>query len=299
MLDTEFPTIDWKHPYELTPGELDVMERLETAFRNCEKLQNHMRLLLDKGGLYKIYNGNLLFHGCIPLNEDGSLKEIQIYGKTYKGRELYDVLEAYVRRAFYAVDREEQRKGRDILWFIWASPSSPLFGKDKMTTFERYFIAEKETHKETKGAYYHLLENEKVVDGMIREFGLDPETGHIINGHVPVHQGDGESPVKCNGKVIVIDGGFCKAYQKVTGIAGYTLIYNSYGLVLTAHEPFTSKEQAISKESDIVSNRVSVHYTSKRRLVGDTDTGRALKERIGELRQLLDAYRKGIIKEKK
>ena len=299
MLDTEFPTIDWKHPYELTPGELDVMERLETAFRNCEKLQNHMRLLLDKGGLYKIYNGNLLFHGCIPLNEDGSLKEIQIYGKTYKGRELYDVLEAYVRRAFYAVDREEQRKGRDILWFIWASPSSPLFGKDKMTTFERYFIADKETHKETKGAYYHLLENEKVVDGMIREFGLDPETGHIINGHVPVHQGDGESPVKCNGKVIVIDGGFCKAYQKVTGIAGYTLIYNSYGLVLTAHEPFTSKEQAISKESDIVSNRVSVHYTSKRRLVGDTDTGRALKERIGELRQLLDAYRKGIIKEKK
>lgn len=180
-----------------------------------------------------------------------------------------------------------------------ASPSSPLFGKDKMTTFERYFIADKETHKETKGAYYHLLENEKVVDGMIREFGLDPETGHIINGHVPVHQGDGESPVKCNGKVIVIDGGFCKAYQKVTGIAGYTLIYNSYGLVLTAHEPFTSKEQAISKESDIVSNRVSVHYTSKRRLVGDTDTGRALKERIGELRQLLDAYRKGIIKEKK
>ena len=299
MKDLNFPTIDWKHPYELTPGELDVMERLETAFRNCEKLQNHMRLLLDKGGLYKIYNGNLLFHGCIPLNEDGSLKEIQIYGKTYKGRELYDVLEAYVRRAFYAVDREEQRKGRDILWFIWASPSSPLFGKDKMTTFERYFIADKETHKETKGAYYHLLENEKVVDGMIREFGLDPETGHIINGHVPVHQGDGESPVKCNGKVIVIDGGFCKAYQKVTGIAGYTLIYNSYGLVLTAHEPFTSKEQAISKESDIVSNRVSVHYTSKRRLVGDTDTGRALKERIGELRQLLDAYRKGIIKEKK
>ena len=299
LLDTDFPTINWKHPYELTPGELDVIERLETAFRNCEKLQNHMRLLLDKGGLYKIYNGNLLFHGCIPLNEDGSLKEIQIYGKTYKGRELYDVLEAYVRRAFYAVDREEQRKGRDILWFIWASPSSPLFGKDKMTTFERYFIADKETHKETKGAYYHLLENEEVVDGMLREFGLDPETGHIINGHVPVHQGDGESPVKCNGKVIVIDGGFCKAYQKVTGIAGYTLIYNSYGLVLTAHEPFTSKEDAVSKESDIVSNRVSVHYTSKRRLVGDTDTGKALKERIGELMQLLDAYRKGIIKEKK
>lgn len=299
MLDTEFPTIDWKHPYELTAGERDVIERMETAFRNCEKLQKHMRLLLDKGGLYKIYNGNLLFHGCIPLNEDGSLKEIQIYGKKYKGRELYDILETYVRRAFFAVDSMEQRKGMDILWFIWASPSSPLFGKDKMTTFERYFIADKETHKETKGAYYHLLEDEKVVDTLLQEFDLSPEHGHIINGHVPVHQGEGESPVKCNGKVIVIDGGFCKAYQKVTGIAGYTLIYNSYGLILSAHEPFTSKEDAVSKESDIVSNRVSVHYTSKRRLVGDTDTGKALRERIEELMQLLDAYRKGYIKEKK
>ena len=299
MLDTEFPTIDWKHPYELTAGERDVIERMETAFRNCEKLQKHMRLLLDKGGLYKIYNGNLLFHGCIPLNEDGSLKEIQIYGKKYKGRELYDVLETYVRRAFFAVDSAEQRKGMDILWFIWASPSSPLFGKDKMTTFERYFIADKETHKETKGAYYRLLENENVVDTLLEEFGFSPKSGHIINGHVPVHQGEGESPVKCNGKVIVIDGGFCKAYQKVTGIAGYTLIYNSYGLILSAHEPFASKEQAVSQESDIVSNRVSVHYTSKRRLVGDTDTGKALRERIEELMQLLDAYRKGYIKEKK
>ena len=258
-----------------------------------------MRLLLEKGGLYKIYNGNLLFHGCIPLNEDGTLKEIQIYGKTYKGKELYDVLETYVRRAFFAVDSEEQRRGRDILWFIWASPSSPLFGKDKMTTFERYFIKDPATHKEIKGAYYHLLENEEVVNRMLEEFGLNPEEGHIINGHVPVHQGEGESPVKCGGKVIVIDGGFCKAYQKVTGIAGYTLIYNSYGLILSAHEPFTSAEKAVEEEKDIVSNRVAVHYTSKRRLVGDTDNGKQLKERIAELMQLLDAYRKGIIKEKK
>ena len=299
LLDTKFPTIDWKKPYELTSGEKDVMERLEAAFRNCEKLQKHMRLLLDKGGLYKTFNGNLLFHGCIPLNEDGSLKEVQIYGKTYKGKELYDVLEAYVRRAFFSVDGEEQRKGSDILWFIWASPNSPLFGKDKMTTFERYFIADKETHKEIKGAYYHLLENEEVVDSLLREFGLDPAQGHIVNGHVPVHQGEGESPVKCGGKVIVIDGGFCKAYHKVTGIAGYTLIYNSYGLILCAHESFTSTEDAVSEESDIVSNRVSVHYTTKRRLVGDTDTGKALKERISELVQLLEAYRRGIIKEKK
>ena len=299
LLDTEFPTVDWNCPWELTAGEKDVMERLSLAFRNCEKLQNHIRLLLDKGGLYKVYNGNLLFHGSIPLNKDGTFKEVQIYGETYKGKELYDILETYVRRAFFALDTEEQQESRDILWYIWAGPNSPLFGKDKMTTFERYFIADKATHKENKNAYYHLLENEEVVNRMLVEFGLDPEDGHIINGHVPVHQSDGENPVKCNGKVIVIDGGFSKAYRKVTGIAGYTLIYNSYGLVLTAHEPFTSAEAAVAEERDIVSNRVAVRYTNKRRLVGDTDNGKALKERIGELIQLLDAYRKGIIKEKK
>ncbi|MDO4307574.1 MAG: fructose-1,6-bisphosphatase [Eubacteriales bacterium] len=299
LLDTRFPTIDWANPYELTDGEKDVMERLSSAFRNCEKLQNHVRLLLDKGGLYKTYNGNLLFHGSIPLNEDGSFKEVRIFEETYKGKALYDALEAYVRRAFYEVDSEEQKKGMDILWYIWAGPNSPLFGKDKMSTFERYFIAEKETHKEKKNAYYRLLENQDVVDSMLLEFGLDPEDGHIINGHVPVHQSDGESPVKCDGKVIVIDGGFSKAYRKVTGIAGYTLIYNSYGLILSAHEPFTSAEAAVSQETDIVSNRVSVRYTSRRCLVGDTDNGKALKERIEELMLLLDAYRRGIIKEKK
>ena len=299
LRDTEFPTIDWKNPYELSEGEKEVMERLASAFCNCEKLQNHMRFLLDKGGLYKTYNGNLLFHGSIPLNEDGSFKEVQIYGETYKGKALYDVLEAYVRRAFYAVDKEEREKGRDILWYIWAGPNSPLFGKDKMTTFERYFIEDKETHKEKKNAYYRLLEKEEVVDRMLEEFGLDPDEGHIINGHVPVHQSEGESPVKCNGKVIVIDGGFSKAYRKVTGIAGYTLIYNSYGLTLCAHQPFTSAEAAVAEETDIVSKQVAVRYTSKRQLVGDTDNGNVLKERIAELVQLLDAYRKGIIKEKK
>ena len=299
LLDTNFPTIDWKHPYELTEGEKEVMERLNSAFRNCEKLQNHMRLLLDKGGLYKVYNGNLLFHGSIPLNEDGSFKEVQIYGKTYKGKELYDILESYVRRAFYSVDKDDLKKSRDILWYIWAAPNSPLFGKDKMATFERYLIEDAEAHKEKKNAYYSFLENEEVVNRILEEFGLDTEEGHIINGHVPVHQSEGESPVKCNGKVIVIDGGFSKAYRKVTGIAGYTLIYNSYGLILSAHEPFTSKEDAVSKETDIVSNQVSVRYTSARRLVGDTDTGKALRERIAELTQLLDAYRKGMIKEKK
>ena len=299
LKDTNFPTIDWEHPYDLTEGEQGVMERLEAAFRNCEKLQNHMRFLLDRGGLYKIYNNNLLFHGCIPLNEDGSLKEIEVYGEKYKGRALYDALESYVRRAFFAVDQEEQEKGRDILWYIWASPNSPLFGKDKMTTFERYFIEDKETHTEKKGSYYRLLEKEEVVDRMLREFGLDPSESHIINGHVPVHQSEGESPVKCGGKIIVIDGGLCTAYQKVTGIAGYTLIYNSYGLFLAAHEPFTSAEEAVSKGNDIVSSQMAVYYSSKRRLVGDTDNGRALRERIQELSSLLDAYRNGTIKETK
>lgn len=299
MLDCNFPTIDWKRPYELTEREKDVMERLSSAFRNCEKLQNHIRFLLDKGGLYKTYNGNLLFHGSIPLNEDGTFREVQIYGKSYKGKAFYDALEAYVRRAFYSVDKEEQKKCKDIMWYIWAGPNSPLFGKDKMSTFERYFIQDPATHVEKKNAYYHLLEKEEVVNAMLEEFGLDAKEGHIINGHVPVHQSEGESPVKCGGKVIVIDGGFSKAYRKVTGIAGYTLIYSSYGLILSAHEPFTTAEEAVFKESDIVSNRVAVHYTSRRKLVGDTDNGYALKERIQELTQLLDAYRKGIIKEKK
>ena len=299
LRDTNFPTIDWEHPYELTEAEADVMERLCSGFRNCDKLQNHVRLLLDKGGLYTVYNGNLLFHGSIPLNEDGTFKKVNVYGKVFHGKALYDELEKYVRRAFYSVDPDEKEKGEDILWYIWAAPNSPLFGKDKMTTFERYFIEDKETHKEKKNAYYHLLENETVVNRMLEEFGLDAEEGHIINGHVPVHQSDGESPVKCNGKVIDIDGGFSRAYQKVTGIAGYTLTYNSYGLVLSAHEPFTSAEKAVEQEKDIVSNRVAVRYTSQRRLVGDTDTGKALKERIHELKQLLEAYRKGLIKEKK
>lgn len=299
LLDTCFPTVDWEHPYDLTQEEKDVMERLDSAFRNCEKLQKHVRFLLDKGGLYKVYNGNLLFHGSIPLNEDGTLKEVNIYGEVYKGKKLYDVLEAYVRRAFYSVDQTEQEKARDILWYIWAGPNSPLFGKDKMATFERYLITDEETHKEKKNAYYRLLERDDVVTAMLEEFGLNPQESHIINGHVPVHQSDGESPVKCNGKVIVIDGGFSKAYRKVTGIAGYTLIYNSYGLSLSAHEPFTSAEAAVLQENDIVSNKVAVSSTTRRLLVGDTDTGAALKERIAELRRLLEAYRQGSIKEKK
>ena len=298
LSDTNFPTIDPEDPYRLTPEEEEIMNRLEHAFANCEKLQQHMRFLLTKGGLYKVYNDNLLYHGCVPLNEDGSLKDVEIYGKTYRGRELYDVLDSYVRKGFFALDENERQAGKDIMWFIWLHPDSPLFGKNKMATFERCFLADSETHVEKKNPYYFLIENEKVIDGILREFGLDPEKAHIVNGHVPVKRKDGESPIKCGGKVMVIDGGFSKAYQKETGIAGYTLIYNSYGLRLVAHEPFESTEAAIAKENDIHSETMVVQRVYDRYLVGDTDAGRELREQIADLERLLAAYRNGEITEK-
>ncbi len=299
MLDMNFPTIDPKDPYALSEEEEEVMERLERAFLGCEKLQEHMRLLLTKGNLYKVHNNNLLYHGCVPLNEDGSLREVSLFGHTFKGRSLYDALDRYVRKGFFALDEQDRENGKDIMWYIWLSPDSPLFGKDKMATFERYFLAEKETHVEKKNPYYKLLENEDVIDNVMREFGLSPESAYIVNGHVPVKRKNGESPVKCNGKVMVIDGGFSKAYQKETGIAGYTLIYNSYGLRLVAHEPFESTEAAIERESDIHSESVIIKRVMERRLVGDTDAGMDLRERISDLEALLAAYRSGEIKEKR
>lgn len=300
LLDTNFPTINPEHPYELSPEEEDVMERLERAFTGCEKLQEHMRFLLSKGSLYKVHNNNLLYHGCVPLNEDGSLKEVELFGKKFKGRSLYDALDRYVRKGFFAVDSEDWENGKDIMWYIWLNPNSPLFGKDKMATFERYFLAEKETHVEKKNPYYHFLEDPKVISSIMEEFGMEFESEdcHIINGHVPVKRMDGESPVKCNGKVMVIDGGFSKAYQKETGIAGYTLIYNSYGLLLVAHEPFESTEAAIEKESDIHSESMVIRRVVQRRLVEDTDVGKELKEQIADLEMLLAAYRSGEIKER-
>ena len=298
LLDTNFPTVDPKDPYALTEEEEEIMERLEKAFINCEKLQRHMRFLLAKGGLYKVYNDNLLYHGCVPLDEDGSLKETEVYGKKYRGKALYDMLDAYVRKGFFALDKKEREDGKDIMWYIWLHPDSPLFGKNKMATFERYFIAEKETHIEKKNPYYSYIENEKVIDNIMKEFGLDPSYGHIVNGHVPVKRKDGENPIKCGGKVMVIDGGFSKAYQKETGIAGYTLIFNSYGLLLVAHEPFESTEAAIEKENDIHSELTVVQRVHDRILVGDTDNGRDLKEQIRDLEQLLSAYRNGEIIEK-
>lgn len=299
LLDTNFPTIDPKDPYALTPLEEQIMERLERAFLNCEKLQKHMRFLLNKGSLYKVYNNNLLYHGCVPLTESGELKPVKLFGNVYKGKELYEVLEKYVKKGFFSTHEDTRERGKDIMWYIWLHENSPLFGKDKMATFERYFLAEKETHVENKNPYYRLLENEEVIDMIMKEFGLnDTETAHIVNGHVPVKTKDGESPIKCGGKVLVIDGGFSKAYQKETGIAGYTLIYNSYGLILAALDPFESTEAAIEKESDIHSESVVVRRSTQRKSVGDTDTGKKLKQRVKELEALLDAYRSGLISEK-
>lgn len=298
LLDTNFPTIDPKDPYALSPEETEVMERLQSAFIKCEKMQQHMMLLLKKGSLYKVFNGNLMYHGCVPLNDDGSFREARVYDEVCKGKALYDALELYVRKAFFAQDSEEKKKGEDIMWYIWCAPNSPLFGKDKMATFERYFLKEEETHNEGKNPYYRFLEDGEIMDKILMEFGLQGEDVHIINGHVPVHHTSGESPVKCGGKVLVIDGGFSRAYQKETGIAGYTLIYNSYGLLLAAHEPFTTTEAAVRDEADIISNRVAVKLAVRRQLVGDTDTGNDLRERIEELNRLLQAYRDGIIIEK-
>ena len=298
LTDTVFPTVDPADPYRLTPEEEDVMQRLEQAFTGCEKLQRHMRFFLDAGSLYKMCNGNLLFHACVPLNADGSLMETEVFGETYKGRALYDVMERYVRAAFDDADPELAKRGRDLLWYMWLGEGSPLFAKSKMATFELYLIAEKEARKEVKNPFYSYLDDERVMGGIFEDFGMDPETSRIVCGHVPVKVKDGEDPVKCGGRVLTIDGGFSKAYQPTTGIAGYTLISNSYGFVLAAHEPLESMRAAVVNELDIHSSRKVVELVDKRTLVADTDNGAVLKQQIADLEELLEAYRNGIVAEK-
>ena len=297
LTDTVFPTVDPADPYRLTPEEEEVMQRLEQAFTGCEKLQRHMRFFLDAGSLYKVCNGNLLFHACVPLNADGSLMETEVFGETYKGRALYDVMERYVRAAFDDADPELAKRGRDLLWYMWLGEGSPLFAKSKMATFELYLITEKEARKEVKNPFYSYLDDEHVMGGIFEDFGMDPETSRIVCGHVPVKVKDGEDPVKCGGRVLTIDGGFSKAYQPTTGIAGYTLISNSYGFVLAAHEPLESAQAAVERELDIHSSRSVVEQPDKRTLVADTDTGAELKRQIAELERLLRAYRTGEIAE--
>ena len=298
LLDTSFPTIDPADPYRLTEGEEEVIQRLRSSFIHCEKLKNHVGLLLKKGSMYKVYNGNLLFHGCIPMEEDGSFAKVNIYGKEYSGKALFDILETYVRKAFFSDDRLERQKGSDIMWYIWTAPYSPLYGRNKMATFERYFIDDDDMQIEKKNFYYDYINKPECAQRILEEFGLHDKRDHIINGHVPVHRLRGESPVKCDGRVIVIDGGFSKAYRRRTGIAGYTLIYNSYGLTLTAHEPFESPETAVRDERDIVSRREAVEVLDKRILVGDTDAGIKMKEKIADLKHLIAAYRSGEIAER-
>lgn len=297
MKDMDFPTIDPADPYRLTEEEEQVVERLRHAFVHCEKLQRHVRFLFSKGSLYKVYNSNLLYHGCVPMDEEGNFLKVNVYGKEYSGKELYDILDHYARKGYYSQDKEEREKGKDIIWYIWTGPNSPVFGKDKMATFERYFVEDKSTHVEIKNSYYRLMDNEEVLNRILREFGLD-EKCHIINGHVPVELKKGETPIKCGGKLLIIDGGFSKAYQGKTGIAGYTLVANSHGMTLVAHEPFESAEAAIRKESDIFSDSIIVETAPRRIRVADTDIGAELKESICYLEELLAAYRDGTLIEK-
>ncbi len=298
MLDMNFPTVDPANPCKLTDEEMLVMNQLRSSFLHCEKLQRHIRLMLKKGGMYRVYNGNLLFHGCVPLAKDGSFAKVDIYGKEYSGKALFDILETYVRKAFFSKDPVEKEKGADIMWYIWTAPYSPLYGREKIATFERYFVDNEDLKVETKNLYFERINTPALANRILAEFGLTGPNVHIINGHVPVHRRRGESPVKCGGKVIVIDGGFSKAYRKRTGIAGYTLIYNSYGLTLTAHEPFDSPETAVRDEIDIVSKREAVELMPHRMLVGDTDIGKKMQERIRDIKLLIEAYQSGELSER-
>ncbi len=298
--DKEFPTIDPKDPYKLTEEERELVDKLKSSFINSEKLQRHITFLFSKGSMYLKCNSNLLFHGCVPLKEDGTFQSVKLRDKEFSGKGLLDEFDRLAREGyFYSNNTEAKSYGVDIMWYLWTGPYSPLFGKDKMTTFERYFIDDEETHKENKNAYYKLRDDENMCNMIFEEFNLNSKDSHIINGHIPVEKKKGESPIKAKGKLLVIDGGFSRAYQGKTGIAGYTLIYNSFGLQLVSHQPFKSAEAAITEETDILSSMVILEQTVERKRVGDTDIGEELESQIRDLKKLLSAYRKGLIKEKR
>ena len=298
MLDTDFPTVDPADPYRLTPEEETLIATLTRSFRHSEKLQRHTRFLYSKGSLYRVYNDNLLFHGCVPMTEAGELMSFSIGCEDLSGKEFLDYADATARRAYYNKPGSPERQfGMDFLWWLWCGRNSPIFGRDRMTTFERRFIADESTWAEPKNAYYNLYHAPEVCDRLLKEFGLEGEHCHIINGHVPVKSKKGESPVKGSGKLLVIDGGFCKAYQGTTGIAGYTLIYNSNCLRLVAHEPFAGKANAIDDNIDIGSTSSVIERMEKRQKIADTDVGRLLKEQIDDLLSLLAAFRSGAIVE--
>jgi len=296
--DCDFPTVDPADPYALTAEELQVIDHLTDSFRRSEKLQRHVRFLYSKGGLYKTFNGNLLFHGCIPMTADGKLQTFTIGGKERSGQEFLDYAEKTARRAYYHKDGSvEWQNGMDFLWWLWAGRNSPIFGRDRMTTFERRLIKDESAWVEAKNAYYTLYNDPAVCAVLLEEFGLDGEHGHIINGRVPVRARKGESPIKGGGKLIVIDGGFCKAYQPTSGIAGYTLIHNSRNMRIVSHQPFEGRWDAIHNNHDIANDSVIFERMDTRMKIAETDQGRQLQARVDELRRLLEAFRAGAVTE--
>jgi fructose-1,6-bisphosphatase-3 len=298
LADAYLPTVDPTNPYRLTKEEAELVQKLRYSFLNSEKLIKHVKFLFSEGSLYFTYNSNLLYHGCIPLNEDGTFKKVNLMGRELSGKQYLDFLDASARICFFRnYDVKENQADCDLLWYLWCGNHSPLFGKKKMATFESYFIRESESRVEPKDPYYLFRNNEDICKNILAEFGLDPEQSHIINGHVPVEKKNGENPIKANGKLIVIDGGFSNAYQDITGTAGYTLIYDSFGLTLVSHEHFKSTEAAIREETDILSSREVLERAASRIRVRNSDTGARIEGQIRDLKRLLSAYRKGVIKE--
>ena len=297
LTDTNLPTIDPKNPYALSQEETDLMNQLARSFRKSEKMQKHLRMLYEHGSLYLVRNGFLLYHAAIPLNADGSFTETDVCGQRVSGKALMDRTDAIIRQAYYGTGKAKQ-DALDYMLYLWEGEFSPLYNKDKMTTFERYFLPKGEAWDEHKGAYFTLADDEKVCEKILQEFGLNPATGRIINGHVPVRTIKGETPIRANGKRFVIDGGFSKPYQEKTGIAGYTLIYNSHGIQLVEHESFESREQAVLSGSDIHSRSLLQDFSGQRMRIKDTDKGKELLEQIHYLEQLLQAYRNGSLRER-
>ncbi|MBR0366672.1 MAG: fructose-1,6-bisphosphatase [Clostridia bacterium] len=298
LLDKNFPTIDPKDPYKLTDEEEELMHSLRSSFRHSEKLQTHIRFIYSKGSMYQVANNNLLYHGCIPMTPDGEFAEYEINGVKVKGKALFDRAEQLARIGYFGRSGSEARQyGKDFLWYLWCGVGSPVYGKNKMTSFERYFIADSETWTEIKDPYYKLIAAPDICDKILREFGVDPETySHIINGHVPVKIKKGESPIHAGGKLLVIDGGLSKAYQGQTGIAGYTLLFNSHGLLLSSHDAFDSVKTAVNKDSDIYSSLDKIDMAPRRLLVEDTDEGKRIQKKIDDLKALVSAFRKGLVK---
>ena len=299
LSDSNLPTLDPQNPYALSAEEQSLIDQLAHSFQRSEKLQKHLRCLYNHGSLYLVRNNCLLYHAAIPLNADGTFQEVTINGQRLKGKALMTAIDTEIRKAYYAPQGScVQTNALDYMWYLWCGPCSPLYNKDKMTTFERYFIDDKQLAKEAKGAYYELANTYETCCNILREFGLDPAEAHIINGHIPVRTLEGESPLRANGLRLVIDGGFSKPYQKQTGIAGYTLIYNSHGMQLIEHEKFESRAQAVLSGADIHSRVQLVDKSEHRMLVRDTDRGKELVEQVNNLHKLLFAYQHGLIKEK-